>query len=315
MSRANIVQVHLGKEVPAHLYDQVRQLRLFNPDVPVFLILEAGTLVNNQLVDELEMTIVRKNSIKTCANHRRFLALKSLDPRYWKIFWRSASERFFLIESFLEACALKSVIHLENDVLLYAKVADLLPILSGNYDGIGLTMDCDWRCIPGFVYIKDELALSGMNEFVTSIPIRKRYNDMRALGAFMNEVGPPACNALPVIPEGYSALHGLGDSEGNKSTHGCFDRCFNDFGGIFDAAALGQYLGGLPRDGGKDTRGFINETAIVDPRRLGLHWELADGLKTPYGKIDGKSFPVFNLHIHSKNLRPFLSDSTRDCDE
>ena len=312
MSAANVVQVHLGDTVPPFLYEQLRQLRLFNPSLPVFLILNSGALYDSRTLDRLGVTVVRKEAIRKCRNHRRFLALKSLDQRYWKPFWRSASERFFLIESFLAACGIKSVVHLENDVMLYVGLDRLMPVLASSYGHIAVTMDGDRRCIPGFAYIHDRESLSRMNDFVTGISILKRYNDMQSLGAFMREVGPPACDSLPVVPDRYRPLFGFANRLGEKVESGYFDRRYREFGGVFDAAALGQYLGGVDSRSAKDTRGFVNETAVYDPRNFKLAWRVEGGLRVPFGEIGDETFPVFNLHIHSKNLIPFMSDLPRE---
>ena len=308
MNTANVVQVHLGDSVPAFIYEQLRQMRLFNPSVPAFLILNSRAQFDRNLLDSLGVTVVRKEAIRKCENHRNFIVRKSCDPRYWKIFWRSSSERFFLIESFLKACGLRSVVHLENDVLLYVGIDKLLPILVSSYGHLALTMDGDRRCIPGFVYIHDEKSLSCMNEFVTRIPVWHRYNDMQSLGAFMREMGPAACDSLPVVPDCYRQLFGLMNQLGEKGESGYFDRRYRDFGGVFDAAALGQYLGGVDSGFAKDTRGFVNETAVYDPRNFKLTWRLVDNLWVPCGEIGTERFSVFNLHIHSKNLAPFMSD-------
>lgn len=308
MRAASVVQVHLGETLPLFVYDQLRQTRLFNPGTAIFLIVKSGTALDRRALDELGVSVARLECFRACENHRRFRVFKSLDPRYWKIFWRSASERFFVIESFMKATGLKAVAHLENDVLLYTGLDRLLPVLSSRYGHIALTMDNDWRCIPGFVYIQDEESLSRMNESVVRIPVWKRFNDMQALGAFMSGEGPPACDSLPVVPAGYRERFGFRSVGGEVGEGGFFDRNFAEFGGVFDAAALGQYLGGVAAETTADSRGFVNEAAVYDPRNLGLGWESVDGRMVPFGSLDGEKFQVFNLHIHSKNLRPFMSD-------
>jgi hypothetical protein len=79
------------------------------------------------------------------------------------------------------------------------------------------------------------------------------------------------------------------------------------FGGyIFDAAAMGQYVGGVdPRNIYGDTRGFVNETCVIKYNDEGeIFWQTVAGLSKPFIKTreSGVEIPIFNLHIHSKAL-------------
>lgn len=304
----NIVQAHLGKELPSHLYQQLEQTRVFNPDVPVYLIISAGAEYDRRIIDRLGVIIVRKESIAKCANHRRFLFGNRLNRRFWGGFWLYTSERFFAIESFLTACRLDNVVHMENDVMLYTELSPLLPRFQERCPGIGITMDSERRCVPGFVFIRNLEALSAMNGFIIRHSLRKRQNDMSAIASFMKESAREASAALPVVPSRYRALYPLVSAAGEEGTSPWYDESFEAFGGIFDAASLGQFVGGVDkRLDARDTSGFINETAVYDPRNMGLSWKVENGKRRPYGKVDGAEFPIFTLHIHSKELFRFSS--------
>jgi hypothetical protein len=65
-------------------------------------------------------------------------------------------------------------------------------------------------------------------------------------------------------------------------------------------------LGGVdPRNAPGDTRGFVNETCIIKFDKYSFFWK-TDGIKRPFIMIDGNEYPIFNLHIHSKNLKDFM---------
>jgi hypothetical protein len=85
---------------------------------------------------------------------------------------------------------------------------------------------------------------------------------------------------------------------------------FNKYNIIFDAAAIGQYLSGVDkRNISGDTRGFINETCVIKYNSNNFFW-LRDELTllySPYININNKNIPIFNLHIHTKNLKDFMS--------
>jgi hypothetical protein len=82
---------------------------------------------------------------------------------------------------------------------------------------------------------------------------------------------------------------------------------------LFDAAALGQYLGGVdPRNMPGDTRGFVNETTVVKFNEFPFVWSnhmTQTQIYQPFLVVDDELFPIFNLHIHSKQLSNFTSDS------
>lgn len=306
--RVNLVMVHLGETIPLHIYDQIRQTRIFNPSEQIYLILNKGAEACYSILRDLDVVVVWRESIIPCRNHRSFMIKNKFNKKSLNGFWLYTSERFYAIESFLQAMRLENIIHMENDVMLYESVTKLLPSLEASCPRIGITMDSDTRCVPGFVFIKDPEALSNMNDFIIKRALRSTKNDMRALAVFMNLGSVGDCSALPVIPPEYRKNYSLVNSEGSIGGRSWYDESFDSFGGVFDAAALGQFLGGLdPKISVGDTRGFISETAVYDARNMGLHWKTENGLRRPYGSISGIDFPIFNLHIHSKRLAEFSS--------
>ncbi len=310
----NIVQVHLGRTVPNYLYDQLQQTRFFNPTVPIWLILDDGTPYDVGRVHALAVFVVRKGRIRESLNHQRFLRRNRLKKRGLGGFWLFASERFFVIESFLAACELQNVVHMENDVMLYASLGSLLPAFLEHSPRIGATMDSERRCIPGLVFIRDRDALSAMNGHIIDHSLRQRHTDMEALASFMAAAAPDACSPLPVVPTAYPSHFELRNAKGEPGSRPWYEAGFGRFHGVFDAAALGQYLGGIDTRGEeRDTRGFVNETAVYDPRNFNLHWKVEAGLRRPYGTVGGFEFPVFNLHIHSKKLAEFSSMILPGC--
>ena len=50
-------------------------------------------------------------------------------------------ERFFAIETFLNACGLRNIVHLENDVLLYIELDKIIHAFNKACPAIGTTAD------------------------------------------------------------------------------------------------------------------------------------------------------------------------------
>jgi hypothetical protein len=116
-------------------------------------------------------------------------------------------------------------------------------------------------------------------------------NDMKNLGKYFNS---SFIEPLPIIS--------INENENY------FNKNFKIFNNIFDAAAIGQYLGGVDkRNDINDTTGFINETCVIKYNNYKFHWKKINDLWCPYIKIDNDLIKIINLHIHSKSLDNFLS--------
>ena len=169
--------------------------------------------------------------------------------------------------------------------------------------------DNDSRCIPSFVYFNGNEVLSKLNKFMFEF---SNFNDMELIAMFNERYNLIAM--LPVIPHNYDielkSKSGLLVKDRFK-----YSEYFDKFNSVFDAAAIGQYLGGV------DSRNlklnffvkffkpkikFINESAVYDVSNFDYYWETDEfERKIPYLKYKGINFKINNLHIHSKQLNLF----------
>jgi hypothetical protein len=209
----------------------------------------------------------------------QFLSNTSLDKNFRNGFWALTSARFFYIYEFMKNANVENVIHIENDVLLYYNC----DILRDKFtDHIYLTFDTFHRNIASIMYIPNHTIFgrvlsiydfnkSDMDNFAS---IKKQTNLIENF---------PICMTNNI-------------SEEFKFVTQNFDK----FQFIFDAAAIGQYIGGVdPRNDPNDTRGFINETCIIKYNEYCIEWKFIENIRKPF--LDG--CPIFNLHIHCKNLK------------
>lgn len=307
----SIVFVHLGPALPAWTVEALAQARLFN-SCPIILAAEATALEAASLPPDV--TTVALEELGVSPKQAAFRQASPLDRDFRGGFWTYTTERFFVLESIMARLGLRQVVHLENDVLLYADLAGLAPKLAALYPGLAATFDNDQRCVPGLVYVADAAALSGLTDFILFHLARLRslppeqlrgLNDMSLLGGYRI---PGTVGALPVVPPDYPAP--LKSAAGHAAADpALYSRDFAALGLVFDAAALGQYLGGVdPRNQAGDSRGFINESCVFDARLLKTRMVIgADGLKRPVVETSSGIHPVANLHIHAKALAGFLS--------
>jgi hypothetical protein len=245
---------------------------------------EIYVLTNEHLFPEFEpfAPFLKLVSVETLEDPFDFKGKSSLDKGFRGGFWFHTSARFFVIHAFMLKHGLKDVIHIENDVLLYYNVDE--EFVYGTDKKLYIPFDTFERNIASIVYIPDSNIFSkilehydfGKNDMCNFSEIRKRTQLI--------------CN-LPIFVSDASTL------EKAFVTNG-----FQKY--IFDAAAIGQLVGGVdPRNAGGDTRGFVNETCVIKYNNEGnIIWKLADGFTKPFLRMKEVDVPIFNLHIHCKDL-------------
>ncbi|MFH1254838.1 MAG: hypothetical protein V1646_05430, partial [bacterium] len=167
--------------------------------------------------------------------------------------------------------------------------------------------DNDDRCIPSFIYVPNKDAMLQFAEFMVENAY-SRKNDMEVLGLYKKQY-PIKMKNLPIIPDSYTVSYPLESASGCKTENAsAFSTNIDKFQSIFDGAAIGQYLGGADSRNGPSCPGFINENCLFNPANFGyeLQVDVHDRL-VPYLLFRDKKYRINNLHIHSKNLKPFLS--------
>jgi hypothetical protein len=231
---------------------------------------------------DLNITLVNTNTL----NDYNFNKKSKLDKNYRGGFWHLCSLRLFYLYSYIQSKNIKNCLHIENDVMLYKNLTNY----EFNTDKISTTFDCYNRVIPSIIYIPTP------DHFKVIIEkYNPSLNDMQNLSKFDENIIErlPIYTELKTNEETYSVTHN-----------------FDKYNIIFDAAAIGQYLSGVDtRNISGDTRGFVNETCIIKYKPNQFFWikDNINSLYYPYIFINNKAIPIFNLHIHSKNLKDFMS--------
>lgn len=303
ISAHSLVFVHIGDQLPVYLQDCIAQARLFNPMCTMYLIAnEKAYLSCTTQFAPYNITYVPIESLHKTDRHQQFLRKTSYEPG----FWRYASERFLYIDDFMQQHHLSDVFHIENDVMLYVDLAVLEPKIQEKYDGIAAVFDSDNRCIPSFMYIPDAKYMAHMAHYFVA-HTSKHKNDMEIIALFKNATSETVIDHLPIIMPAYINAYGLKNQLGHRPKNPYkYSNNIELFNSIFDAAALGQYLGGtFFADKGP---GFVNETSVFDSSKLNYVW-IADeqNRKIPYAIFNGVYYRINNLHIHSKQLNKFSS--------
>lgn len=307
LNAASIVFVHIGEAIPDHVRYAIDQAKLFNPRSSIYLLANSKAIENLAAKGQVPATVIACETIPFSQEHEKYVK-KTL----WRQpFWRYTSERFLYLYDFVKHYRLENVFHLENDVMLYADVDNLLPSLLDAYQGIAATFDNDERCIPGFVFIPNESSLKALAQcFVDTA--KKRLNDMQVLAVLKNTQGPSVIDHLPIVPKEYASFFQLKSAFKHIAKEpGKYFQHVDALDSVFDAAALGQYLGGIDVKDAHLSVGFINESCVFDPSKMRYEWKEDEfGRRIPYMIFQGKKTRINNLHIHSKRLFLFSSKNT-----
>jgi len=291
------ILIHMGPIFPEHVNTCIRQIRKWNPDAHIVFIADE---VHRDKVIECEF--VPLESVQCGVKRVTFQERCILDSNFRGGFWKYSTERFFVLEDYLQQSGISECIHLENDNMIYFNAEQMLPTLRKEYTGLAAPYLGRGELTFGILYVKNTLALHDMNVFILGLS-HTGDNEMR-LGCRFFLMNHEEADFLPTVSNECE----IRDSDYVFATaHG------EAFRGVWDAAAYGQYLGGIDeRNGGGRQVGFVNETCAFRTDQFEFTWALSasgdgDGLKYPRAHRHGHSWPIYILHIHSKKLDEFVS--------
>lgn len=306
-ARAHVlVFVHLGPTLPTYIEDALWQACLFNSPNDVYVIANTQALTHaNNLAHYAH--IIPAETLKQSSRHILFTKNSTLEKRFHDPFWLYASERFLYLDDFMQQYDIADLFHIENDNMLYVDLKEILPIFHQHYKEIAAVFDNDERCIPGFFYVAHKEAMANLAAFFATWAFVGAH-DMEIL-TFYKKQNPTLIYALPIIPSSYSKTYPLVSTIGITTNNpSIYSQHSEQFMSIFDAAAIGQYLGGTDPRNGKTGAGFINESCLFNPSRCIYEFRTdASGRSVPHMVFQEHAYRINNLHVHSKNLTPFLS--------
>lgn len=270
----NFILVHIHRTFfPKYIYTCIGQIRITNPNAEIYLAFYSSC----KDIDYERLNAQRCHLIdlrRHCWSIQHFC----FKLRNRGIF---TTERFFVVYEIMRQYHLSDVIHIENDVMIYADVNKFMAVLRENYE-LGFVRESDELCIAGFVYIKNFKALKSLCRFFLKI---KDINDMTAISLYGHEKN---LHYLPVISRNYIQHEKMAYEDNEKK---CVQvrkpeiYCENieKFKSIFDGCAYGQYVGGIDiREKPEDTKGYINKKVCHSVEKCSIVWENSDGLLVPF---------------------------------
>jgi hypothetical protein len=292
----NYITSFIGKP-PDYWITCVNQIRLFSDD-PIWCItnhIKHSVIKKIQKIQNVHCidysTVINNKFLETIhSNKNKFWIVRGLRGRE-QLFIR-ALERFFLCENLMKQKNLKDVLFLELDNMIYMNPIKFLNSLQKK--PLAYMYDNEDRSSAGIMYIRDPSSLEKFNqESILFIEKSDEFLDeMTVLARFALQY-PDDVQYLPVhIPVSEYPV--------------CTYENLEDYSCIFDAAPLGVYLFGRDpyHTKGVIVKGLHNPFSLIDFTKYKFEWKLDEkGRKCPWISFsETESYPIFNLHIHSKTL-------------
>ncbi len=303
--------IHLGPTPPPSYYrhslKQARELY----EGPIRLVVEITCPTFLSLCQEMNIEIINLLDLQVSMDHHRFKGSNELASEFRHGFWRLVVERFFVLDEVMEYFGDACGVHLEGDNLLFHPLAPVLMKISDLYENIGVPFDHDKRAVAGFIWFGSITSRKALCKFIADhfcLNPGIHTNDMELLGLF-KQSNQTLIESLPVLPNTHSGPYRnlIGEESADAKVFSHNHQCLQY---IFDANALGQYIDGIdPRNSsGRDTAGFINETAMhqFDSYQVRKQLMGSNSFLTPriISRL-GEEHKIFNLHVHSKRLSDY----------
>lgn len=270
-----LIYVWLGTTLPTWAELSLSITRLFNPSLKIYLI--SDHIHAHSYLSRLSIsTIVHDNVFEDLP-----IAYSTSDNLYR--FWQSTSKRFFHLYHFAETSCIPAFFHAELDNIVFD--ISNLHLLLDERRGFFAPQDSPSRAIGSFTYTN---YLESLRELLLCFSQKHVNNDMDALGLF-------ASNS--------TLFHSLPTESSFASTVSWSPLSPDHCHGLFDAAAIGQYLFGIPKyhtPYRPSLNQFVNENCLIDLSKLSITSLFPLVLDHP---IFPKPLTLYNLHVHSKQFR------------
>ena len=262
-------------DVPAYTEISLKQARKFNPETPIhFICKNKPDYFEKYNIEWIPQDSINGDTLKEFNEVCWFDKHGTPQTSYPSPsgFWYKTCERIFYLYEYIKNTN-DNVCHFENDVLLY----DSLSNIKNLFDGLRICPMSRTQSTFAIALINSSLDLKivcdffisclKLSEFELYQKIQDHINEMSLLTLALHS---GLAQPLPIFPASY------------------------DY--VFDPGSYGQYLGGTNNFHGA---GFIDEKHYIGQKiQAGLNVEFK-------GRPFVNDKKLFNLHIHSKNLKDF----------
>jgi hypothetical protein len=305
----NIVYSFIG-DLPEYAVDTVYQLRLFYNGPVYFIVSNIESKYAKELYNTYNVTLIPYNNVKSDTFDKiyseiqhKFVILPNLIGR--ERLFVCSFERFYILYELMTQYQLNNVLYLELDNLVYNDPKEWLDMFL--MKDICYMFDNYNRASSGICFIKNNSILFELLKTFTNYMLHSNdfMSEMMALYDFF-EKNPDSIQILPTHWE---------KSDIPNITYNNY-KYYKD--SIFDAAAIGIYLGGMDpfHTNNQVQLGLKSRWSLIDYTGYKYEWKTDEKercIPYIYNTEQNKWLRINNLHIHSKELsRCFSKDKDVD---
>lgn len=229
---SSLIYIHIGKILPEYIYDSIYQSLLISSTTKIYILLDdenisqfyekisqfnINSYTRNNFSFELNIQCIPLSILKLPNEYTTLINnLPEEIKNFRNSFWIYTIARFFYLENFMSLFKIINAFHIENDVMIYEDLA----ILQNCLDISKVYMVRDSvdppRVIASIMYLNKMELNNILNFMINKLQLNPHLNDMQLLGSYKS-------TNIEYLPFDYTSNSNL----------------------IYDAAALGQYLGGV----------------------------------------------------------------------
>lgn len=331
----NIILVYQSSKIPAYVFQMLDQLLQHRGNAQIYFITNKIGSIWDKYKNIIK--IIDSDKLEKTKHHTRLLHKAKFGHRKIRIFyenpnyWFVTLERFFFIEDLVRKYELEDIIHLECDILIYRDINTIMDEIHRCNANHMVCCDSHRIHISNAVsYYRNLDAISRFNQFIVDtvcphgindkikpelldkliISNCKKINpkfgficDMTLAAVYYQQMKDKTedehkiIDLFPSLPDGYP----------DEPSRNC-----RIFSCLFDGAMWGKHAGGWPkpfRQNSSMGAGHVDPKFWVGQELALGHMKLVWKDDKPYAEdmIHNKCIPLFNLHIHSKEMETFLS--------
>jgi hypothetical protein len=282
------VLIHIGDHFPEYTNTCIQQVLRWNPTSTLYCLMSE---CHKEKILDKKVNFISLESIPLSPKRASFSKRCPVEG-----FWKVTTERFFVLEDFMNQYTIKECFHLENDNLIYFSMEEMLPLLRKTSKGISAPYLGSGHIGFGVCYFKGLSFLEEMTTFFMCRPVNG--NDMTNGYAFFAE-NRHITSCLPTCSE----LFDIAEEEIDFITEGS-----EHFRHFWDALAYGQFIGGNNPRCHMYIPHYVNTDCAFLTSQFKYSWSInSDGLRIPQVERHGNSWLLYNIHVHSKDLDDFVS--------
>lgn len=299
MNKMEISFVQLGKSEAAHLNLNIRRLNTLFPTYRIHLVTDSEFIGN---VDET--LALEKHMYQTSREVEVLLSSRFTDDNFRGNFWRLTLERLIAFLQFHLDYQNIPILNLESDILLLPNAP--LDLIAESQSPSWLRVDSH-RDVAALLFSpsheSSQWLLTQLIEILESgVPV----TDMTIL-RMMADKNPGRISLLPSLFEEENKSDNIFEPNLALQKKQISKRWPGTIPGIFDPAGIGMWLTGI------DPRNQYGITSYFDKKsslEIGTYFDPSAGdyrfeRNCLFCKVGGIEYSIWNLHVHSKDLRLF----------